>query len=359
VGTNFEYTGTGYENIPITVSIPGGATQITINDMPAASSNGYYTIDLLDCINGNPCTPTSLSPDNNTLPDLMDQCFVSMPTAPTATNDCGSTVSGSPDVTFPVSTQGTTVVTWTYDDGTNTVTQTQNIVINDVVAPVPGNNSLPDVNGFCSVDSLLVPTANDNCSGSVNGTPDVTLPITTIGTTIVTWTYDDGNGNTSTQTQNVIVTGVDVSVNQSGSLLTANESSATYQWLDCDNNYAPIAGETSQSFIVPATGTYAVEVTQSGCTDTSNCIFVDVTGIGELDGSLISLYPNPTRSDFTIDYNGNVTEVVVYDVAGNIAEANIQVENKTVDMSNLAPGTYYVKIKTDMGIIVKEIVLIE
>ena len=45
----------------------------------------------------------------------------------------------------------TTVVTWTYDDGNgNTVTQTQDVVINDVTAPVPDVASLPDVTGECS-----------------------------------------------------------------------------------------------------------------------------------------------------------------------------------------------------------------
>ncbi|MCG8579786.1 MAG: hypothetical protein MI866_07720 [Bacteroidales bacterium] len=34
---------------------------------------------------------------------------------------------------------------------------------------------------------------------------DATLPINTLGTTIVTRTYEDGNGNTATQTQNVII----------------------------------------------------------------------------------------------------------------------------------------------------------
>jgi hypothetical protein len=35
------------------------------------------------------------------------------------------------------------------------------------------------------------PTATDNCAGSVTVTHDATLPITTQGTAVVTWTYDD------------------------------------------------------------------------------------------------------------------------------------------------------------------------
>jgi len=79
------------------------------------------------------------------------------------------------------------------------------ITVEDITAPVPDNATLPDVTAECSVTSLNAPTATDNCVGLVTGTHDVILPITTQGTTIVTWTYDDGNGNTSTQTQNVII----------------------------------------------------------------------------------------------------------------------------------------------------------
>ncbi|MDG1015176.1 MAG: hypothetical protein P8O09_08170, partial [Flavobacteriaceae bacterium] len=89
--------------------------------------------------------------------------------------------------------QGTTVVTWTYTDGEgNTSTQTQNVVIDDTTAPVADASSLSDVTGQCSVTSLTAPTATDNCSGTVTGTTTTSLPITAQGTTVVTWTYTDG-----------------------------------------------------------------------------------------------------------------------------------------------------------------------
>jgi hypothetical protein len=71
-------------------------------------------------------------------------------------------------------------------------------------------------------------------------------------------------------------------VTQVGSLLTADQSGATYQWLDCDNNYAVINGETNQSYTPAITGNYAVEVTLNGCVDTSTCFLVDYTDIEEL-----------------------------------------------------------------------------
>ncbi len=146
--------------------------------------------------------------DLPTLADVTAECEVATLTAPNATDNCGGTVTVTSDATLPLNTQGTTVVTWTYDDGNgNTVTQTQNVVINDVTAPVPDLVALPDVNGECEVTALTAPTATDNCvaEGAIIITNDATLPINTQGTTVVTWTYDDGNGNTSTQTQNVVI----------------------------------------------------------------------------------------------------------------------------------------------------------
>ena len=110
------------------------------------------------------------------------------------------------DAILPITTQGTTVVTWTYDDGNgNTSTQTQNVVIDDITPPAPDEETLPDVTDECEVTELIAPTATDNCGGTVIVTHDAILPITTQGTTVVIWTFDDGNGNTSTQTQNVVI----------------------------------------------------------------------------------------------------------------------------------------------------------
>ena len=91
------------------------------------------------------------------------------------------------------------------DNEGNISTQTQNVIIDDVSAPVTDVADLEDVTAECSVDSLTVPTATDNCSGTINGTTTTFFPITAQGTTVVTWSFTDSSGNTSTQTQNVII----------------------------------------------------------------------------------------------------------------------------------------------------------
>ena len=70
--------------------------------------------------------------DATSLPTETGFCDVT-PTAPTATDNCAGSINGVPDVTFPINTPGTTTVTWTFtDDCGNSVTQTQDVVIEDI-----------------------------------------------------------------------------------------------------------------------------------------------------------------------------------------------------------------------------------
>src|SRR5207248_10723848 len=97
-------------------------------------------------------------------------------------------------------------VTWTLDDGNgSTFSQSQKIVVKDIMSPVPNVAMLPDATGECSATISAPPTALDNCSGTITGTTTDSLTRNTQGTSIVTWTYDDGNGNTFSQTQNIVV----------------------------------------------------------------------------------------------------------------------------------------------------------
>jgi hypothetical protein len=66
---------------------------------------------------------------------------------------------------------------------------------------------LPTVTGACGESvTLTAPTTTDNCAVTVTGTTTTVSPITAAGTTVVTWTFNDGNGNISEATQTVIVT---------------------------------------------------------------------------------------------------------------------------------------------------------
>ena len=84
--------------------------------------------------------------------------------------------------------------------------------------------------------------------------------------------YSTISGCDSTYRLILAVKTVDASVTLDGSVITANATSAAYQWLDCGNNFLPLPGETSQSYTAMTGGRYAVEVTQNECSDTSESI---------------------------------------------------------------------------------------
>lgn len=277
----------------------GGSYNIGLNPTSIAAFNSTDGLVVITSM----CTPTvsSLVPDAISLSDVNAECSAT-PSAPTATNSCG-TVSGTPDVAFPITAQGTTVVTWTYDDGVNTTTQTQNVLIDDLTAPIADAGSLSDLTDICGVGMITPPTATDACMGTIIGVADVNFPYNQAGTSVITWSFDDGNGNISTQTQNVINASIDNTVTVDGAQLQANELVVAYQWLDCDDSYSEIAGEENQFYTPAATGNYAVEIyaPTTGCVDTSACYLIDFTGIDEL------IAPNGKSVAGYVDMMGRAT----------------------------------------------------
>lgn len=81
-------------------------------------------------------------------------------------------------------------------------------VVPDQTAPVPAIGTLPVLNLVAPATVATIPTANDNCRGIINGTPNVALTFSKPGTYQIIWTYNDLNGNTTTQTQQVVVADV-------------------------------------------------------------------------------------------------------------------------------------------------------
>ena len=83
---------------------------------------------------------------------------------------------------------------------------------------------------------------------------------------------------------------VDNTVTQTATDLTSNQATGSYQWINCDTN-TPISGATNQSFTPSTNGNYAVEVTNGGCTEVSNCVNFSVLSNEEFQPNEIKVYP--------------------------------------------------------------------
>jgi len=87
-------------------------------------------------------------------------------------------------------------------------TVTINVVVGDTEAPIPSIINLPNITGDCTTVITTIPTAFDNCSGTINATTINPLNYSIPGNYTITWNYNDGNGNSSSQIQNVTITSV-------------------------------------------------------------------------------------------------------------------------------------------------------
>ncbi|MCH8330321.1 MAG: SBBP repeat-containing protein [Bacteroidetes bacterium] len=165
-----------------------------------------------------------------------------------------------------------------------------------------------------------------------------------------THTLTNMSGCDSVVKLNLTIRTVDASVSVADPIITANTTLGWYyQWLDCDNGYSVINGETSRIFIAPVNGDYAVEVIAWDCIDTSTCITITSLGIQEkLLFNTITILPNPNQGMVTIDL-GNLKEVSikVFSVIGQLVynKENINTSVNQFEL-NEPPGVYFFKISS-------------
>jgi len=144
---------------------------------------------------------------------------------------------------------------------------------------------------------------------------------------------------------------VDTTVSVNGNVLRAQESGATYQWLDCNLLNNPILGATGQSFSPKVKGRYAVEITKDGFVLRSGCHEIKkASGIWDKHPvSTTKVYPNPAK-DFVIiepeDEHRPFT-VILLDIQGR--------EMKT--FNNLTPEMARISLNVPMGMYFLKIIL--
>jgi|GEM_PF-3470677 hypothetical protein len=131
---------------------------------------------------------------------------------------------------------------------------------------------------------------------------------------------------------------VDTSISNNGPTLSSNAINATYQWINCRNNN-PIIGATEKNYVAQMIGTYAVIVTQNGCTDTSDCYIIS----GDNLNPEIKIYPNPTDGQFTIDLGQiqRTTTVAITDLLGREIQTNTFKDSQILDVDFFGSSALY------------------
>jgi hypothetical protein len=339
-------------------------------------------------------------------------------------DNCGGITLNSSIQTFTCNEIGTNQVMLYASDASNNIDSCMALVIVlDTISPVINclgdqtdlatascQFTVPDYTAAATV------FATDNCSAlpTITQTP-IAGSLVGLGASTITLTADDGNGNTSScnftltvsssasgtlgtticngdsfmfngtlyngsNTSGVetitgaaangcdsivtvtviVVPSPDVTVTNASPTLTANQTGATYQWLDCDNGNAIIPTATNQAFTPSTDGNYAVEITLGGCVDTSACENVSTVGVNETNLSKgFNIYPNPTKGLFTVslDELDNNSTIIVYSIVGKEVINQKITNNKTIiNLEGFDKGIYFVKIQNGNQLITERII---
>ena len=261
----------------------------------------------------------------------------------TNTAGCDSTV--TLDLTINNSNTATDVITacdnYTWIDG---VTYT---VSNNIATHV-----LTNAAGCDSTVNLDLTINNSNSATDVITACDnytwIDSVTYTASNNIATHVLTNAAGCDSTVTLDLTINTVNTTVSQIGTALTANETGATYQWLNCPA-MTPINGAINQTYTATVNGDYAVVVDKNGCSETSTCY--NVTSVGLQNSSNtnnVIISPNPTSHSFKISFDKTqAMKYTLHSITGKVIfEGETQRSSMNFDLSNESKGVYFLRIGT-------------
>jgi endoglucanase len=144
---------------------------------------------------------------------------------------------------------------------------------------------------------------------------------------------------------------INTTVLPDGNTLMAQASGATFQWLQCNDGYRMISDATGAGFLPVSSGSYAVEVRHQDCSDTSACFEVNIAdGVYNFPGDGLSLFPNPTGGQITINLPDLYEEVHI-DLTGPDGQLVMQKDytgTQSIRLSlDAAPGLYMLTIRNN------------
>lgn len=174
--------------------------------------------------------------------------------------------------------------------------------------------------------------------------------LTTPGT--YTATFPSSSGCDSTVVLTLVEGEVNTNVVQNGATLIATQAGLQWQWFVCNGiSFTEIPGATAQYYQATAVGSYAVEVTQNGCSAMSICLNVTSIGIEEQELPLFTLSPVPVTDILTVELSRTPqnASITVLDMTGRaVLQRTIGgTRRNRLDVSGLTPGAYFLRLSAD------------
>ena len=300
-----------------------------------------------------------------------------------SSDNCGTpTMTVSPS-SFDCSDIGTNTVTLTVTDaGGNSSSCTATVTVEDTLAPVAmcqDINVQLDASGNATITAADVDGgSSDNC-GVASTSIDISgFDCSDLGANNVTLTVTDDAGNTATcvavvTVEDLLPPDITCPANQtvsvpSGDTYTLPDYFGIGEATATDNCTDPIT-ITSQNPVAGtqlSEGVYTISLTAEDASgNIATCTF-ELTVEEELsvnDPGLqsISLFPNPTKDHVVLDNSQQLSleKLSIYDLRGRLiikVELKSMGARKTIDVSKMASATYFIRIESKNGQIVKRLV---
>ena len=155
-------------------------------------------------------------------------------------------------------------------------------------------------------------------------------------------------------------------ITQNGDTLVSSAATGNQWYFENALGSFPVSGANGQTYLPIVTGSYYTIVTGGGCSsDSSNIIYVVITGINEFSTSSVLIYPNPVTNTLYVDFTGVLTGSTDIEIMNSLGQLvnKVSFENiakdavKEFNMSVFPKGIYFMRIKNEHLFHVEKLVI--
>src|SRR5690554_688958 len=251
-----------------------------------------------------------------------------------------------------VSTTVTEEVCGSYTWSANNQTYTTSGVYTETLATVGGCDSIVTLDLTISGQAVSTTVTEEVCGSYTWSANNQTY--TSSGIHSETLTTVGGCDSVVTLDLTIMDIVTDLTIDFENNALVSSPNYSSYQWVNCDENYAPISGEVNSTFTPSSNGNYAVIITNGNCVDTSACMRINILDLYNHEKNSMKIYPNPTGGLVKIEFVEPFSQgkISVYEMTGKLVqEFNIENQKQFQFILEGETGVYIIEHQTALGIV--------